>query len=146
MSVFARYKRSPEGFRSLVELWEATPADRRQKMIEVGRAEDAAYTERVLKYVITFEDVLALPDMELAEVLAATPPRMLGIAVSRAPEAVKERFLKNAKPQVAAEVRDCMAMNVGPREIGGAQLKVVEKTRELERRGVVNLKKIPLTV
>jgi flagellar motor switch protein FliG len=144
MSVYARFKRNQDGFRQLVELWETTPVSRRQRMIEVGRAEDAAFTEKVLQYVMTFEDVLGLKDMELAELIAITPSRMVGLAIAMSSEEIKARFLKNARPQVAAEIRDFMAMKIGLREVGGAQLKLVEKTRELERKGLIKTKKIPI--
>lgn len=144
MSVYARFKRNQDGFRQLVELWETTPIERRRRMIEVGRAEDAAFTEKALQYVMTFEDVLALKDMELAELLAITPSRMTGLAIAMSSEEIQTRFLKNAKPQLAAEIRDFMSMKIGLREVGGAQLKLVEKTRELERKGLIKTKKIPL--
>ena len=69
MSVYARFKRDPGGLRKLVELLETTPILRRQKMIDVGMAEDPVYTEKVLKFVMTFEDVIKLPDVELAELI-----------------------------------------------------------------------------
>src|SRR5436305_9736278 len=81
MSVYARFKRNPEGFRQLVELLESTPPSRRKKMIDVGMAEDPVYTQRAIEYMMTFEDVLKLPDMELAEVIATTPARMIAYSL-----------------------------------------------------------------
>ena len=46
--------------------------------------------------------------------------------------------------QLAAQIREFMEMEVGLREIGGAQLKMIEVTRQLEKRGLVNVKKIPI--
>src|SRR4051812_32826622 len=96
MSVYARFKRDPDGFRKLVELLETTPISRRQKMIDVGMAEDAPYTEKALSFVMTFEDVMKLPDLELAELIATAPTRMTGYAVAKASKEVQQRFLKNA--------------------------------------------------
>jgi flagellar motor switch protein FliG len=144
MSVYARFKRSPEGFRKLVELLETTPIARRQKMIDVGMEEDAEYTKKALEYVMDFQDILNLPDMELAEVCAKAPPRMLAYAISQSTADIKERFLRCSKPKVGSEIRDYMEVKIGLREIGGAQLKVVESARELERNGFVRTKKIPL--
>jgi flagellar motor switch protein FliG len=143
MGVYSRFKRNPDGFRALVELLETTPASKRQKMIEVGMQEDAEYTERALKYVMTFEDILTLSDPELAEVLAKAPPKMSAYSVSLAPEETKTRFLKNAIPRIMAEIKDCMLEKIGPREVGGAQLKLVETARKLEKQGYVKAKKIP---
>jgi flagellar motor switch protein FliG len=142
MSVYARFKRSPDGFRKLVELLETTPIARRQKMIDVGMAEDPEYTRRALEMVMTFKDIAGLPEMELAEVCAKAPPRMLAYALNLSDEATQTRFLKSSTPRVAAEVRDYLDAKIGPAEVGGAQLKIVETARELERNGFVRTKKI----
>ncbi len=146
MSVYARFKREAEGFRKLIELWETTPVLRRQKMIDVGMAEDAVFTEKVLKYIMTFEDVIALPDLEMAELVAAAPTRMTGYAISKSGEEVQKRFLRNAIGGKAEEIREFIenSPQTGLREIGGAQLKLVEIARQLEKKGLIKTKKIPL--
>lgn len=144
MSVYSRYKREQSGFRSLVELLESTPVARRQKMIDVGMQEDPVYTQLAMQYMLTFEDVLALPDLELAEVVATAPVRMTAYAICRAAPETKERFLRNSPPQVAGELRDLMDVKAGLSEIGGAQLRLVAVTRQLEKRGLIQMKKIPL--
>jgi flagellar motor switch protein FliG len=143
MSVYARYKRDANGFRALIELLETTPVVRRKKMIDVGMAEDAAYTQKALQYMLSFEDVINLPDLELAEVIAAAPARMTGYAISKSADDIKARFIRNAIPKIAGEMRDYMEVNVGLREIGGAQLKLVEVTRQLEKKGLIKTKQIP---
>lgn len=144
MSVYARFKRDPEGFRKLIELLETTPISRRQKMIDVGMAEDPVYTEKALKYVLTFEDVMNLPDLELAELIATAPARMTGYAVAKSAPEVQQRFLRNAIGPRMGEVRDFMEVTtIGLREIGGAQLKLVEIARSLEKQGLIKTKQIP---
>jgi flagellar motor switch protein FliG len=142
MSVYARFKRNPDGFRKLVELLETTPLSRRQKMIDIGMAEDPEYTRRALEMVMTFKDIIGLPEMELAEVCAKAPPRMLAYALNLADEDTKKRFFKCSEPRIAAQLKDYLGMKIGPAEVGGAQLKVVETVRDLERQGLVRTKKI----
>ncbi|MGZ3688353.1 MAG: FliG C-terminal domain-containing protein [Bdellovibrionota bacterium] len=142
MGVYTRFKRNPDGLRQLVELLEVTPGSRRQKMIDVGMAEDPDYTERALKFCIVFEDIEKLPDLELAEVINEAPARMTAYAFKNSTDDVKTRVIKGARPQVAAEVRDLFSSTVDPRSIGGAQLKLIEITRKLEKRGVVKCKRV----
>jgi flagellar motor switch protein FliG len=144
MSVYARFKRDQDGFRKLVELLESTPASRRQKMIDVGMEEDAEYTQKALQFVMDFHDIIDLPDLELAEVCAKAPARMIAYAISPLSTEIRERFLRACKPKVFAEVRDMLEVKIGQREIGGAQLKVIESARELERAGYVKTKRIPM--
>ncbi|MBI3534543.1 MAG: hypothetical protein HY072_03520 [Deltaproteobacteria bacterium] len=146
MGVYARFKRNPDGFRALVELLETTPPSRRQRMIEVGMDEDPHYTELALKYVLNFKDIINLPDVELAEVMAKAPSRSLAYALNGQSEDVIKKFLRNSPNNIAAEIRDYLAINVGPREIGGAQIKVITIARELERKGLVRTKIIPAAV
>jgi flagellar motor switch protein FliG len=145
MGVYARFKRDPNGFRRLVELLEATPKSRRDRMIEVGHQEDRDYTEKAMSYMMTFEDVLKMPDAELAELMAAAPTRVIGTAISRAPEDVRERFLRNCPLGRGGEVKDYIKSDVALSAIGGAQLKLVEITRGLERQGLIKTKQIPVS-
>src|SRR6185437_10955459 len=117
MGVFTRFKRDADGFRALVQLWETTPIDRRKRMIEVGMAEDPHFAQEALKYLMTFQDVVDLPDEQLAEVMAEAPPRILGNALHGSKEEIQTRFLRCAKTPRAIEVRDYMDQKIGLREI-----------------------------
>ncbi len=144
MGIYTRYKKNPDGLRQLVELLEGTPASRRQKMIDVGMQEDPEYTQKALQYVFTFEDVTRLPDLELAEVLATVPPQFTSYAIHSATQEVKDRFLAKANPRVAAEIKEFLdSPQVTPMQIGGGQMKMIEATRKLEKRGLVKTKKVP---
>jgi flagellar motor switch protein FliG len=143
MGVYTRFKKSPDGMRQLVELIESTPLSRRQKMIDVGMLEDPGYTQRALSYVIVFEDILKMPDMELAEVLGATPGRFTGYAIWAQSEEVKNHFLSKSSPRAAAEAKEILeSKNVTPGQIVGAQMKLIENARKLEKRGLLKTKRI----
>lgn len=147
MSIYSRYKKNPGGFRNLVELLETTPSERRKKMIDVGMLEDPAYTEKAMSYMMNFNDILGLGDMELAELMDKVDPRIAAFSIHQHPKEVKDRFLKCSRPGKAADIRDYFdAPNVTLREIGGAQLKVVQIARQLEKQGYISAKKIPEAV
>ena len=143
MSVYSRYKRDPDGLRKLVELLEVTPLWQRNKMIRVGQEEDPDYTARALSLMFTFEDIERLSDAQLAELLSLAPPRLTGCAVSKSPQELQQRFLKNALPNVFGQLKESMMTDVPLKHVGAAQLKVVMAMRQLEKRGMIKLKKIP---
>ncbi|MCM0605583.1 MAG: hypothetical protein KA715_05785 [Xanthomonadaceae bacterium] len=143
MGVYTRYKRDQDGFRKLVELLESTPMSKRERMIDVGMEEDPEFTQKALGYCIAFEDIIALPDMELAEITSACPPRMTGLAIAELGADVKARFLKNTMPKFVQEIKDAMEEKVHMREVGGAKLKLITTARDLERKGHIKLKQIP---
>src|SRR4051794_30847369 len=104
MGVYTRFKKAPDGLRALVELLETTPMSRRKKMIDVGMLEDPAYTEKALQLVLTFKDILAMPDLELAEVVHATPPELVGFAIHSASEEIQDKFLNMAPPRAIGAI------------------------------------------
>lgn len=142
MGVYTRYKR-PGGFRALVELLESVSAAKREKMVELGITEDPVFTNKALAYILRFEDLLSLDDVDTAEVVARAPGRILGYALQGLTEEDQRRFLKNAKPKKYSEIRDALDMPIGPTEHSGARLRVVQAAREAERNGRLHIKKIP---
>ncbi len=142
MGVYTRFKRNPDGLRQLVELLESTPGPRRQKMIDIGMQEDPDYTNQALSYLLNFGDVEKLPDNELAEVVSQAPARITAYAFHASNEETKARVLRCAQPRIAAEVKDLLTATVKPSEMGGAQIKLIEITRKLEKRGAVKTKRI----
>src|SRR6185295_9888134 len=129
MGVYTRFKRSPEGLRALVELLETTPLERRQKMLDMGMAEDADFTRKALEYVMSFEDLIGLSESEMAELVAVAPPRITAVAISNANEDVQKYFLRCAKPKVQSAIREGLESRVSLKEIGGARLKLIETAR-----------------
>lgn len=114
-------------------------------MIEVGMAEDPEYTKRAMEFTLNFDDIMHLPDLELAEVLASMPGRLIGFAIHQAPEEIKKRFMEKAQPRVYAEIKEALEMsNVSLAMIGSGQMKMIETARKLEKKGLVKAKKIPL--
>lgn len=142
MGVYTRYKKDPNGFRKLVELLEITPKDKREKMIAAGLAEDPDYTKKAMAHMMTFLDILGLADGEFAEILALAPPKILAMAFSAAAADVKTRVLTLAPRRSMADIKDIIDAQYKPGEIGGAQLKMIEYARDLERRGKIGLKRI----
>lgn len=144
MGVYTRFKRNPDGLRQLVELLEVTPPARRQKMIDVGMAEDPDYTQKAMQYCIVFEDILALNDMELAEIISETPAKMVAYAVYAQEQPVKDKFLQKANPRAAAEIKETFDIpNITPAQQAGAQLKMIDVCRKCEKKGAVKLKRVP---
>jgi flagellar motor switch protein FliG len=144
MSIYARFKKNPEGFRQLVELLESSPLSKRQKMIDAGMREDATYTEKALALMMNFDDVCRLPDMELAELLAAAPALAVGMAVSRSEDSLKQRFLSKSPTKAGSEVKAIFEQaDISPAQILGAQMKLITTARKLEKKGYIKTKRIP---
>jgi flagellar motor switch protein FliG len=145
MGVFSRFKKSPEGLRQLVQLWETTPLVKRQKMIDIGLKEDPDYTKQALNYVMTFDDIIKLNDLELAEVLAGTPPVSVGYAIHSSAKEIKDRFLSKVVLNIGHQIKDVLERDgIGPTLVEAGQIKLIETARKLERTNVILTKRIPI--
>ncbi len=145
MSVFSRFKKNPEGLRQLVQLWETTPLVRRQKMIDIGLKEDPEYAKLALSFMLTFVDIVQMPDLELAEVLSEAPSQSVGFAIHQSDKKIKDRFLSKVRLPIGLEIREVLE-NQSPNAslIEAGQLKLIETARKLERTNVIGTKRIPL--
>jgi len=145
MSMFDRYKKDPngEGLRKLVEFWELTPKDKRQKLIEIGMQDDPEFTQLATSFLLTFDDITSLDGLYLTEVLSDMPSRYLGFMISGLTPELQEKFKKCIPPKMMPEVRDAIEENPTPQDRGVGIYKLFEATRKMERMGRLNLKKIP---
>ncbi len=144
MGVYTRFKKNPDGLRQLIELLETTPAARRKKMIDVGMIEDASYTQKALEYMMTFEDVLKLSDLELTQLITDTPARLIGCAIYTCTDEIKNRFLNRSTPAIANEIKEILETpNISAAQIGSGQLKLTSQLRQLEKRGFTQYKRVP---
>lgn len=142
MAIYTRYKR-PGGLRSLVELLESSAPASRKKMIDKGLIEDEKFTRLAESYILTWDDVLKLSDPELCELLAKANPRAIGMSMIGLPPDQTQRFLRNSPMKSIGDIRELLEQKLGPREISGARILLVQATRELEKAGILKIKKIP---
>lgn len=114
-------------------------------MIDVGMKEDPEYTKKAMAYVFSFQDILTLADMELAEVLSKVPGKIVGFALHGLDSELQKKCLGLMKPPGMGEAKEFLDATAGNNEINGARLKVISTARELEKRGLVKAKRIPET-
>lgn len=143
MGAYDRYKKDPDGLRKLVELLETTPMKRREELINKGMAEDAAYTKAAVDFIITFQDILQLPEMELTEVIAAMKPKSVAQCIFKNTEEEKKRFLACVQKTRVLEVHSYLDTTPSAVEIGGAKKEAIAMARALEVKGLLSIKKIP---
>lgn len=144
MGVYTRYKKNPAGFRQIVELMESAPPSRRQKMIDAGMKEDPEYTNKILQFVFTFEDLIQLSDLELAELLAGVPAQWMAYAIHDQSKEVQARWIAHSSPQVLIEVKEVLDNpKVSSFQMSAGKVKMIAMARSLERKGYIKTKAIP---
>lgn len=146
MGVYTRYKKDQNGFRKLVELLETTPPSRRQKLIDAGMKEDPAYTKKALDYILSFDDILMMPEPEITELASQVKPKVIAYALENIGETVRTR-VENALPlNIRAEVKSYEGSTLTPGEIGSARVQLISAARQLEQQELIKTKAIPTNV
>lgn len=143
-----RYSGTDAGFRQYVELLETTPPKKRQEFLDAAKKENAAFAENIEKFIITFEKITKLPEMELAEVFGATGLKaefMANAILSVQDSSVKDLLVKFVPRKMAAEVMLLMKDFPSPKppEVGAARLAMIQTARKLEKEGKLKTLLIP---
>lgn len=143
-----RYLANVDGFRKYVELLETTPLKKRQTFIDAAKTENPFFVETAEKYMITFERITKLPEMELAEVFGAEGLKSENIAtaiLSIEDAVLRELIIKAVPRKQVTEIQLYMKEFPVPKpaDIGSSRLALILKARELEKLGKLKSIQIP---
>ena len=143
-----RYTKDDEGFRKYLELIESTPTQKRNNFLENARSENPIFGAAAEKYIITFEKILALSELELTEVFGAKElkPTELATGIASIDDVgIKEKVTKMIPREMQPAVIQLLKENPNPKayDIGGARLKIIQAARSLEKRGKLKSIQVP---
>jgi flagellar motor switch protein FliG len=142
MGITDRHKK-PGGFRKLVNSLEVTPPQRRLKILEALKEEDADFVKDVQACLFEFDDFKNVNDMLMAEILFHMKEyKSLAVALHKTPAELSEKFKKNMVPSQMVRFREeaeaITALTVA--EQMAARFRVVELARGLEKDGKIKIK------
>ncbi|SFM47773.1 flagellar motor switch protein FliG [Thermodesulforhabdus norvegica] len=117
--------------------------DRRtaDRVLQALEEADAELAEKVRKLMFVFEDLVAVPDQGIRELLKEVDNKDLVIALKTASEDLKQKIFKNLSKRAAQMLEEDLAV-LGPvrlSEVEEAQQRILEVTRRLEREGRIVL-------
>ena len=104
-------------------------------------AQDPEVAETVRNMMFIFDDLETLTDSEIQVVLREVEQKDLVVALKTASEEVKDKILSNMSDRVRDYIEEEMEF-LGPMrlsEVEDIQLRVVQKVRQLEEQGQVNI-------
>ena len=108
-------------------------------------AQDPEVAETVRNMMFVFDDVSTLTDREIQTILREVEQKDLVVALKAASEDVKEKILGNMSDRVRNFIEEEMEF-LGPMrlsEVEEVQLRIVQKIRQLEEQGQVNIVRGP---
>jgi flagellar motor switch protein FliG len=108
-------------------------------LLEAVRERDEEIAELIRERMFTFDDLLAVDDRGIQQVLRAIDNQTLVLALKGADPAMMEKFLSNVSQRVSASLLEDLE-TMGPvrlSEVEGAQQKIANTAREMVERGEI---------
>jgi flagellar motor switch protein FliG len=102
---------------------------------------DAETAEKVRKLMFVFDDLVAVPDVGIRELLKEVDNKDLVVALKTASEELKQKIFRNLSKRAAQILEEDLAV-LGPvrlSEVEAAQQRIIEVARRLEKEGRIIL-------
>jgi flagellar motor switch protein FliG len=129
------------GLSSIVAILNQTERASEQQILAELEQSDPELAERIRNEMFVFDDVASLDDRTLQQILRNVVPKDLAVALKTAPEAIREKFLRNVSERAAQDVLEEIEL-LGPTRVSQvetAQSAIVRTVRELEASGEIVL-------
>ncbi len=129
------------GPKTVADMLNLTGSTVERNVLEKLDAQDPEVAETVRNMMFVFDDLDTLTDREIQVVLREVEQKDLVIALKTASEEVKEKILGNMSDRVRNYIEEEMEF-LGPMrlsEVEDVQLKIVQRVRQLEEQGQINI-------
>jgi flagellar motor switch protein FliG len=129
------------GLSSIVAILNQTERASEQQILSELESSDPELAERIRNEMFVFDDVAALDDRTLQQILRKVVPKDLAVALKNVPDPVREKFLRNVSERAAQDVTEEIDL-LGPTRVSqveAAQSAIVKTVRELEVSGEIVL-------
>lgn len=142
MSMLARYKK-PGGFLQLLSLIESFGGQKREKFMEMIRAEDPAWAQALQSKILSVERLFNWPEQTITEIFRKLPTKNLACVMKGIAKENADKILKYLSHAEKRKLEDEMgALDAKPEDIFVSYVKVIEVTRKLIKDGDIRLDKI----
>ena len=130
-----------DGPKIVADMLNLTGATIEKSVLEKLDAQDPEVAKTVRNMMFVFDDIDTLTDREIQVVLREVEQKDLVVALKAASDEVKDKILGNMSERVRDFIEEEMEF-LGPMrlsEVEDVQLRVVQKVRQLEEQGQVNI-------
>ena len=133
------------GPKIVADMLNLTGSSVEKSVIDNIDAQDPEVAETVRNMMFVFDDVSTLTDREIQTILREVIQKDLVVALKAASEDVKEKVLGNMSDRVRNFIEEEMEFLSPMRlsEVEEVQLRIVQKIRQLEEQGQVNIVRGP---
>lgn len=137
-----RFKQCYGGERQLAEILEQLLPKKRESFLQQLQKQDPNFHDSVMRKMVLFEELIYVEEGTLAEILSATPMKVLAYALKEIAGAIRETVLKVVGYRELRKLQDeteKMGQNVPLWLVLGAQKQVLKIARSLEKAEKIRL-------
>jgi flagellar motor switch protein FliG len=130
------------GVRAVAQIFNRLDGGTVREILDVVDQQNPNLAETIRQLMFTFEDLLAVDENQLKEILARVDRKLLTIALKGTSDALKDHFFSIMSARGVEMLKDDME-SLGPvkiKEVEAAQQQITAVVRQLEDDGVVSLK------
>jgi flagellar motor switch protein FliG len=130
---------SAGGLRSLVDLLNQVDRSTERTILETLEEQNPELADEVRRMMFLFEDVVALDDRSIQQVLREVDTKELALALKGTPDEVQDAIFRNMSERAALNIKEDLEF-MGPvrvKDVEDAQQKVVAVIRRLEEAGTI---------
>ena len=135
-------RRAYGGVKAVSEMLNRLDATVARGILDTIEQEDPRLSLNIRNLMFTFEDLLAVPESSIREILSQLDKKSLALALKGASEEMKNHFFKTMSSRAVDMLKEDMEA-LGPvraRQVAQAQQEVVQLARKLEADGKISLK------
>jgi len=129
------------GVRKVAEILNRCDRRTSDSILQAMEEADAETAEKVRKLMFVFDDLVAVPDVGIRELLKEVDNKDLVVALKTASEELKQKIFRNLSKRAAQILEEDLAV-LGPvrlSEVETAQQRIIEVARRLEKEGRIIL-------
>ena len=130
------------GIRAVAEMFNRLDSVSSKEILENIEDSDSTLVETIRHLMFVFEDLLALGQESIKEVLSRVDRKLLTVALKGTSEQLRNHFMQSMSSRGAEMLREDMDA-LGPiklREVEAAQQQIIAIVRQLETEGVISMK------
>jgi len=136
------HKISTGGSESLAELLDHLDVKSEKQVLDMLSKEDPQLAKDVKKSHFTFEDLSLIPDNLMRELLRSIEASDIALALKGQPQEFKDKLYNNLPERAQIILEDELRLVEGPqprRLVQNAQQAIVDKVKELQKEGKINM-------
>ncbi len=130
------------GMERLTQLLDEADTQTRSNILEYLKNEKPDVYQRVRKFILTFEDVVAFPDRDMQSIVRELKTESMAKALQGAAPDVVNKFLGNMSAGAAALLKESIEYAAGltPAQVEEERAKIMDTVKVLEKEGKINVR------